>query len=324
MWQAAQIGCVVSVPEGFQNWTQHGPEQFPAWSRRLDYPTLHFLWFSASYHTEEACSLCWPYGRLLGFRKWGVVSAALSNDQCIVKVAKDPDRFLSSLVTESHTEPCLIYYFLASSMLKDEDLTEMVQTFVALRSSLRHMKWELAKSPSEANSATWVSCSGTEAGTRMLFVAVVVSQSSGWHLQGLVPHCAAWHNTFPTLQSLKLTPQDAPSRAEGLQGPVLCQGTPKIWHLNGSIGRVFKGHPAAKVLDDCVWYTLGYTSRFSWYSRVFLSLALFSLLCFPSFIFHLCKQTRNSINSNSFSKIVALAKRAIFKETWQQNKHGKE
>lgn len=58
-----------------------------------------------------------------------------------------------------------------------------------------------------------------------------------------------------------------------------------------------------------------------------LSPTLISLHCFPSFMFHLCKQTRHNINTNSFSKIVALAKGPLSKSAgrkinMRENKRG--
>lgn len=153
-------------------------------------------------------------------------------------------------------------------MLKDEDLTEMVQTFVALRSSLRHMKWELATSPSEANPATSVSCSGAETGAHMPLGPCRGLTELWIPLARPYSPLSSLTSTFSTLQSVKLIPQDTPSRAEGLQGTVLCQWTPKVWHLSGSIGRIFKDQPA-KVLNDCVWYML-------WLHFTFLLI----LLCF--------------------------------------------
>lgn len=92
-------------------------------------------------------------------------------------------------------------------------------------------------------------------------------------------------STFETLQSTKLTPQDTPSRAEGLQGTVLCKGTPKIWHLSGSIGRIFKDKPAI-VLSDSVCYML-------WLHFMFLLLLLcfYLSLSFHFYIFHLSFST---------------------------------
>lgn len=194
----------------------------------------------------------------------------------------------------------------------------MVQAFVALAVSLRHMKWELASCPSEANSATSASRSGTETETQVPLVPCPALIKL-W-MPPARPHLPLSSLTYHICEifSVKLTPQNPPGRAK--DG---CRESLKVWYLDKSVRRIFKDQPAAEGLKRA-WYIPWPLFTFFLILLWFLSPALFSLQYFPPFTFHLCKETRHGINTNSFSKIVALAKRVVFKESWQQNKHGRK
>lgn len=130
-------------------------------------------------------------------------------------------------------------------MLKDEDLAEVAQSFVALRISLRQWNGSWQQAPREHTQLLQYPVQEQRQEHMCHLLPVLVSQSSGWHLQGLTPsvhpdttplqHCSQW-NSFLKIPQFELkdckgqfSARDPAGLApqwvlqEDFQGPTCCQ-----------------------------------------------------------------------------------------------------
>lgn len=172
-------------------------------------------------------------------------------------------------------------------MLKDEDVTEVVQAFVALSVSLGHMNWEVAASPSGANSATSASRPGRETETQAP-LGPRPTLTKLW-MSPVRPHSCLSSLTYHICDTAVSETHSSKSPKSSLEDcKDHCGESLKVWYLDRSLRRIFESQPAAKELKR-VWYIPWPLFTFFLILLCFLSPALFSFQYFPPFMFHLCK-----------------------------------